>query len=286
MSFTPWLIALDLDGTILNENKTISPRTKRAIQAAVEEGHHVVIATGRPPRSARVYYDELQLTTPFITLNGTFIDLPAKRQVLLSEGISRDIANQFVHMAKQFDVQNALIETATSFILYRREGYDTWFPPEMFAPGYTPVGSSDALDLPIPFDPAAMIFRIDPQYHSEFFRLAQPLATSQVSVRAWSDLDDTIEILPKNVSKASALAFVCQTLGVDRNHVLAFGDEMNDLQMLRYARIGVVMGNANPNLLPVADYVTLDCNHDGVAAYLERHLDSLALDDERLLSNQ
>lgn len=70
METKPYLIALDLDGTLLKDDKTISPETARTIQTLKEAGHHVCISTGRPFRSSSMYYDELGLTTPIVNFNG------------------------------------------------------------------------------------------------------------------------------------------------------------------------------------------------------------------------
>jgi HAD superfamily hydrolase (TIGR01484 family) len=72
----PYLIALDLDGTLLKDDKTISEHTKSILQQGIEHGHHVVISTGRPFRGSEQYYKELGLTTPIINFNGAYIHHP------------------------------------------------------------------------------------------------------------------------------------------------------------------------------------------------------------------
>ncbi len=107
----PYLIALDLDGTLLKGDKTISPFTKDVIRRAIDAGHFVVIATGRPYRASYMYYEELGLTTPIVNFNGAFVHHPRQpswgmRHYPLPLAVVKDI----VEISESYGIKNMMAE--------------------------------------------------------------------------------------------------------------------------------------------------------------------------------
>lgn len=277
MTTNSWLIAIDLDGTLLMDDKTITVRTQKTLQRMIQAGHHVVIATGRPARSAVPYYEILNLQTPLITLNGAYVFLPRESHALLHHGIPSKITEEVLQLARQSHVQDVLIENGASFSYYAQASEQPWNPHAMSQEKdrshhiSSAFGHAISLDTHAVLSPSCILIRLPRSDHPQFHAAAQHLLSGQVTTRSWSDPNEVIEVSPAQVSKASALSFVAQQLGIASQKIIAFGDEMNDIQMLQMAQVAVAMANANPHILPWADAVTLDCNHDGVAVYLEQH---------------
>ena len=103
MANEPLLIAVDLDGTLLTAEKNILPRTKKALQEAMRQGHRVVISTGRPYRASKAYYDALQLDTPIVNFNGALVHHPQdKRWGVFHSPLDLDIAQNVIRTSEAF----------------------------------------------------------------------------------------------------------------------------------------------------------------------------------------
>jgi Cof subfamily protein (haloacid dehalogenase superfamily) len=238
------LVALDMDGTLLNDRSEISPVNTEWIHKAQEAGVTVMFATGRGFQSALPYAEQLKLDTPMITVNGSEIwrrpHVLHRRTFLNGEVIRR------------------LHELAVT--------YDTWFW------AYTVEGIFNKEKWLNP----------DTDWNSQHW-LKFGFYTEEDDVRpvilqaiqSWGGLEITnsspwnLEINPEGVTKASAIREVCGILGIDMSEVVAMGDSLNDLAVIQEAGLGVAMGNAQDAVKAAADYVTLTNNENGVAHILK-----------------
>lgn len=275
------LIALDLDGTLLGSRKEISPRTRAALAAARERGILPVIATGRTPQSARRFSRQIG-GGPVICCNGAAIldeagayiaqrpipPAPLRRALelgreagLLCEcytprGILMD--KPLAHAAAYF----RWVRGKRSFLWAALHLVKLWHINRMRPvanlvrwaqrPGQVPV-----LKLMIFGQPEALK------------RLAAQLNREVPGLEVTSSGHDNLEITAAGVSKGSGLEALGARLKIPRQAMIAVGDSENDLEMLRYAGLGVAMGNASDRVKAAADRVTLTCDEDGVAVLLE-----------------
>lgn len=258
----PWLVALDVDGTLVDYDQRLSPRVRAAVGAVRDAGHHVVVATGRSIMGTTGVLADLGLTSGAAVLSNGAVT------VLLDTG---EPAGWRVHRTVTFDARPAVE-------LLRRE-----LPEALFAVEVTGVGTRVSGPWPegelsgelftVPFEQlldgeTTRVVVRSPEHTSEHFmemveRIGLHGVTYAVGYTAWLDL------APEGVSKASALEEVRTELGVDPARTLAVGDGRNDLEMLGWAARGVAMGQSPDVVLDAADEVTGTVEQDGLAQLLE-----------------
>lgn len=257
------LIALDLDGTLLTRQKTVSPRTRLALDDAARRGCRVVIATGRSFAVARHLCEGIDLTAPQITYNGAVIyDPVAERDLeeyLLPPPMVRPGLDFFIDTGARV----ALFATDMLYL-------DAQMPdPEGWAPG-SAIRSQLVPDVrAFAHEPC---IKIAAHSHADEITRLRPLAHARFdgTLYVTQTAPTLLELLNPTVSKGAALQRIAQMLGVARDEVLAFGDSHNDLGMLTYAGVGIAMANGADEAKAVADLVTESNEADGIARALER----------------
>ncbi len=290
------LLALDIDGTLLNSERVITPRTRAAVLAARAAGMVVVIATGRGPRSAHTVVDSLGLGEPLVlvatqgatvwdngelVLNQPLAAAAARRVVELS--LAAGVAALVVPALHRGDAMYLAGSTASTDRLWDyAQPADRTIRPLLTAAtdrlrGYAQRNGGNVR----PYDPAALhddplaVYMMD-----DWRRLTavnerltgDPTAHDQWRVifsRTALATTAAIEVLHPSVSKGLALDVLCRRFGIEREQVLAFGDNVNDVEMLEFAGLGVAMANGSPESLTVADRITASNDEDGIAVVLE-----------------
>lgn len=258
------LIVLDLDGTLLKEDNTISKTNKKVLNKIIELGHKVMIATGRPFRSSRKYYEELGLKTPIVNFNGALIHHP------------RDSSFGFFHTPLEIGVAREIVDACHSFRFHNiiAEVIDDLYihyPDEkllkIFSTGSPKIKTGD-LRISLDNSPTSILIHTDKK---EIEALKKHLADAHANVihqRSWQEPWHVIEIVKAGMNKALGVKKVAEYLNIPRKNIIAFGDEDNDMEMLEFAGTGVAMGNGIDELKNIADEVTLTNEEDGIAFYL------------------
>ncbi|MGT2951292.1 HAD family hydrolase [Streptococcus cuniculi] len=267
------MIALDLDGTLLNKNSQLSAFTIETIRKVQEAGHTVIVATGRPYRMARHYYKELGLTTPMINFNGSLIHIPDQQweweQNIL---IDKRYLIDFLKEEEQFQADFIAGEYKNKFFITQNY-LDNFSPALLGVEQITP----DTLIKPerITSDPHSILMQTRA---ADKYALADDINryfNDELEINTWGGPLNILETCAKGVTKASALTYLLDHYRMDAKDLIAFGDEHNDVQMLSLAGTGYAMKNASDTLLPYADCLTSYTNdEDGVA----RELQALFLD--------
>lgn len=261
-----FLLACDLDGTLLTEKKQISPRTKHVLQYLQGKGHTVVIATGRPFHKTRLYYEELNLNTPVVNLNGGLIhhpiDFTFPRQV---HPIPLEVAQAIIQQAQQYDLKNLQVDILEESYIERLDPDVFYFnvtpsPETKFGPVLNSLKSSPSCIL--------LFMHDEPQLHHLAKQLLNQFG-NEIKIHPWLKPFCVIEILPKYLSKAYGLEQIATHLKIESKQIIAFGDQVNDIEMLQYAGQGIAMGNSVDSLKQAADQITLSNDEDGIAIYLE-----------------
>jgi len=255
----PKLIAIDLDGTVLDSRGRISDRTKAAIAAVRKAGSRVVIVTFRAYRSSKPYAAELGLHVPLICINGALVKDASDDRVLEEFPVPSDAARAAVEygITKGFDACLFVGECYVGSADVIRKFGDGWEHQWIRRDDLR-----DALDRP-----TLMVRFFGDHRFEEARRDLAHLGLEEVD--DW--LGDVFELtlMRKGVSKQFALERFSADLGVAREEVMAIGDGALDAGMIAWAGRGVAMANAAPETLAAADDVTLSNDEDGVALVLE-----------------
>ena len=254
------LVAIDVDGTLLNSDNEISDTTAAVLrQARREDGVHIVLATARPPRSVMPFYKLLDLDAPMIAYNGALVYDPPSNRVLLHVPVGPKLARQVVALARETFPE----------VLVSAEILDRWYTDHFDETYVTQTGRVFRPDLVGPIDewlnePITKLLLLGPPEKIE--PLGEVLAKAfRNRVIVMQTEGELLQIMHPTVSKAQALRTVAGELGVSQQQVMAIGDNANDVDMLRWAGLGVAMANAAPAALEAADAVTDDNDKDGVA---------------------
>ena len=259
------LVAIDLDGTLLNSSKQISDQTVRALRCLPGSSVRVVIASARPPRSVRHIYQSLGLDTLTINYNGALIWDEPKRRALYHRPMDPFLVRRIV------DVSRDLFDN----VLVSCEILDRWFTDRDDHTHTTETGRLFRPDVIAPVadictQPVTKLMLLGPPELIE--RLAPVLAErfgAHVSIiHADADL---LQVMDKRVGKAAALQKVAQSYGVEPAEIMAIGDAPNDVGMLQLAGVAVAMDNAHPLVKKVADWIAPSNDDHGVHAALVRY---------------
>lgn len=265
----PALIATDVDGTLLNEHERLTPRTRAAVHAAVDAGVHFVLATGRPPRWIRPVTDQLGLAPMAVCANGAVLYDSAADRIVASWTLSPEVLAELAEV-----VARVIPGAGLAVERVGRSAHDAATPQFVSSPGYehawlnpdnTEVSLADLLSAP-----AIKLLVRKPGAPSGEMAAAMSEHVGLQGDITFSTNNGLIEIVPLGISKASGVEAVARPLGIAADDVVAFGDMPNDMQMLQWAGLGVAMGNANPEVMAVADEVTASNSDDGLARVLER----------------
>lgn len=259
------LVATDLDGTLLREDSTVSPRTREALAAATAAGAAHIIVTGRAVPWTRRILDDLGYDGLAVCGQGAQVYHAGEHRLLTSVTLDRQLAG--AALAK-IEAEVGPLALAVS-----QDGLDG---EVLFGPGYRvhegPLASV-AEDDPVKMFSAPLnkVYIQHPELDDdELTRIARAAVGDMVAVVMAGA--GVVEILPLGLSKATGLSLAARRLGVKAADTIAFGDMPNDIPMFGWARHGVAMANAHRELKAVADEVTASNEDDGIAVVLEKLL--------------
>lgn len=260
------LLALDLDGTILADLHSIPARTQAAIKAAVKQGVHVAIATGREYDITHKFVKMLGLTTPTICCQGGLIYNAHTGETISRQDLSLPLTHQLIDLARTRRL-------ALHLCLGGVESYTEAATPasrKAFAEvGATVLEVSDLKQVITQLPIKGLIFHPAPEVGA----LVAELQTSfNGNLSVFRSHDVLIEVTSSNVSKGHALATLAGYFGVPQSEVMAIGDHDNDIEMIAWAGLGIAMGNASAGAKAVADYIAPPLIEEGAAWAIEHFI--------------
>lgn len=255
------LIASDLDGTLLNDQGKLSPRTVAAVKAAVAAGFQMVLASGRPPRTMQPIADQLGLRNIGVASNGAILYDFASQQVIDNRHVPRETLRNIILRLKEREPSVCFATEHGHHV-----GTEPHFPrPDTWVSGIAPkIGDIDTLCAE---DVIKLAVHHPDHAVEQLAELVRAVAGNELSV-TFSGMH-FVEVAAAGVSKALGLADVCKRLGVAPEHVVAFGDMPNDLAMLSFVGRGVAVGNAHPDVMAEGYETTASNDEDGVARVIE-----------------
>ncbi|MBQ8084329.1 MAG: HAD family phosphatase [Clostridia bacterium] len=271
-------IILDIDGTLTNDRKEITPRTREALLKAQDGGVLLALASGRPDMGLVKWAKELHMNEHhglFLCYNGAKVMDCQTGEVLFSKSLTKEEAKDVLEHLKQFEVTPII---ARGEYMHTTDVYGCTFDYKgapLNIVEYESRGNNYLLcehkDLAawVDFPVEKILTAASPAYLQENHEAMAAPFKDRLSCMFTADY--YFEYTAKGVNKATAMEVAFGKLGISRDEMIAFGDAENDLTMLEYAGTGVAMANASEDVKAVADEITLDNNHDGIAAALEQH---------------
>lgn len=269
------LVAIDLDGTMLDGNSAVSPANRQALEQAAARGVHIAVVTGRRYQSARIILEQLPFPVTLIASNGAMIVSETGR-ILHRDFLSRALALRVLEETRQFrSYAVAIFEIPGRGQVVMQdcavpESPLSWY--QMKSPGALLLVPD--LEAYIETDPIQLMFGgppdrvgpIEPYLLQRFNPAGFHLTWTKYLGRNLSILD----VMNRGCTKGRALEQWAASLGIPACEVMAIGDNFNDLEMLTFAGVPVVMANSTPGLLRDGWHETQSNEQDGVAAALER----------------
>ena len=265
------MIALDLDGTLTNSEKKITPGTKQALFDAMDRGVKVVLASGRPDYGIEPVARELELERRggyVIAFNGARIMDCANGAVLYQNTIPQRYIPVLVSLAEEYHVD---------YLTYDRDARTiiTNNPDNIYAEveariNHMPMRYEQDLAEAVTYPVNKMIMLGSGMYlHTVEPRLRRDMAGV---LNVYRSEPFFLEVMPLGVDKGKALAQLLAITGIRREDTIAVGDGFNDLAMIEYAGLGVAMENAQDEVKEKADQITSSNDQDGVARVIDRYL--------------
>jgi Cof subfamily protein (haloacid dehalogenase superfamily) len=255
------LIAIDLDGTLLTSSKSIAQGTADALRCLPGDVR-VIISSARPPRSVRRFYQTLQLKTWQINYNGALIwDEPAQKPVFHCP-MPGELVRRMIDLSR--DMFEEVLVSCEVMDRWHTDRFDETyttetgrlFKPDVIAP-YETFCNQPITKLMLLGEPK-ILMRLEPLLLEQFGNDVTIVQTDK----------DLLQIMDRNVSKATALQMTARHYGVNKESIMAIGDAPNDVGMLQLAGVAVAMENAHPVVKSVAHWIAPSNDEDGVHAAL------------------
>lgn len=286
------MIAIDLDGTMLNSFGEVTENTKRVVKQTIQKGTDVVIASGRSIDSIKAIADEIGCTKYMVAGNGAVVYDINNNKILYEKYIPKSKALDIIKICEQNSIyynvytnKSIITDSLRYNVLYYYK--ENLKKEESKKTNITLVDNVSNYIKNMEDEKVMKIFICD-KTKSVFNSIVKKFSPIQdIDVLEVSHMSRKIikkgtieipieyyysEISMKNVDKWYALEFLIDKLGIKKEEVIAIGDNYNDKKMIEEAGVGITMKGTTPNIAEVADYITDDNNNEGVAKAIEKYI--------------
>ncbi len=278
------VIIMDVDGTLTNGKKVITPKTKEALLKAEEKGAILILASGRPTSGLEDIAKELQMDKYhglLVAFNGSKVIDCQTKEVIFNQAMSVEEGKAVLEHMKKFEKVRPMIDKGEyMFVNNVYDNWITWKGKPFDVIQYESRGGKfklceiDDLAAFVNYPLNKILTTSDPEYLQEHYKEMMEPFKDTLSCMFTGDF--YFEFTAKGIDKAKALDTVLIPMGYNRDEMIAFGDGQNDSSMVKYAGIGVAMENAVQELKDIADEITLSNEEDGIAASLYKHMPVLS----------
>ena len=264
------LVAIDLDGTLLNSDHQVSEENKRAIQKAKDQGVKIVLVTGRPLKGMLSILEECNLTEEGdlgLTYNGGLVQWTRTGETLREITLSKEDVQDVYRLSQDLDLPCNFIDLDTVYEPPYPEGKPSQYHKHMKALPYKP------LDM-VTFPESFAIHKIVMCWHQEELdeKIKDIPQVYHDRYTIMKSRDNLLEVLPKTVDKGKGLILLSELLDISLDDMMAIGDQENDLAMVQTAGTGVAMANATDIVKDAAQIVTKSNDEHGVAYAIEQYV--------------
>lgn len=274
------VIIMDVDGTLTNGKKVVTPKTKEALLKAEEAGAILILASGRPTTGLMDLARELKMDQHhglLVSYNGSKVVDCETMETLFNQALSVEEGKAVLEHMKKFDRVRPMIDKGE--YMYVNNVYDNWItwkgkPFDVIQyesrGGKFKLCEMDDLAAFVDFPLNKILTTSDPEYLQEHYKEMMEPFKDTLSCMFTGDF--YFEFTAQGIDKAKALDTVLIPMGYKKEEMIAFGDGHNDASMVKYAGIGVAMENAVQDLKDIADEITLSNEEDGIAVSLYKHM--------------
>ena len=262
-------IFLDLDGTLNNDDKVITPRTLEALTKAQVQGIRLVLASARPSPGLYKERDALGMQNYggiLMSYNGGRIVEAETGRTLMETAMELQQTKAMLRKLKSLPV-TPILDDGKQFYVTDRNGFKVQYECENNRMDCTEVADLESF---ITFSPVKILMSVLPEQLAETQERIREFLPESLTVVQTAPF--YLEIIPADINKGQGVLATCRALGIDPRETVAFGDAENDIPMLRAAGVGVAMGNAGKKVKEAADEITKTNNEDGIACWLESHM--------------
>lgn len=261
------LLAIDLDDTLLTKDLTISDRTMSAIAKARAKGVLVTVATGRMPLSCQKYIEKLEINIPVISCNGAIIRESPSGAIIYRQVIDSKLAAEVIGKMQNEGMHCQLYIKDKIYTNQFNKWAGIWKRQTVLESEEADLleilsGESEGAEKLVSIDEEEIILLKYKTLGEQF----------QGRINAMVSKPNFLELCHASVSKGNALAFLAERHGIQKEEVMAIGDSLNDIDMIKYAGLGIAIGNARSEVKMEADYITSTNNEDGVALAIEEFI--------------
>ncbi len=259
-----YLIALDMDGTLLKQDQTICKETIEIIKKVNKLGHIVILASGRPLSTLKDYYNTLELNSPIVAYNGGAIyGMNTSFETFEQTYDLDDVLYCYNALKKEGKLINAMCETFSNVYLFKDDQtFDKWF----FKDDMNIITGDFNKNLKE--NPLSMIFYLNDEDMPLLIKASASLK-NDAKMRPWSG-GKFAEVYYPKYNKYNGVIKVAEYYNIDLDHIIAFGDAGNDYELIANLKYGVAMKNACEELLKVAKFKTKEDNeHNGIGLFLK-----------------
>lgn len=263
------LIAMDLDGTLNNDAKIITPRTREKLMQAQDQGIRLALASARPSPGLFRERDVLDMQNHrgiLMSYNGGRIVDAGTGEVLYETSMDLDETRAVLRQLEKLPV-TPILDDGKQFFVTDKNGYKVDYECRNNCMMCTEVANLASF---LNFSPIKILMSADPAIIGAIQRTIAGFLPESLTVVQTAAF--YLEVIPRSINKGQGVRDICRTLGLIPEEVIAFGDAPNDIPMLQAAGMGVAMGNAHEDVKAAADYITLSNNDDGIAAALDAFL--------------
>ncbi len=285
-------LVLDIDGTLTNSRKEITPKTAQALRRIMEMGHAVVLASGRPPPGTKRYEKELDLSKfggYLLSFNGARVVDCVTSEVIYQKTLPEQIPAEVYEFAKEkeagiisYYLRGNEREVEKQGAYFEKRNIDplgdyviSGFDPDEYILLEARINNMDVItvyDFPefINYPVNKCLITAPGMLAAGYEKELQAKYGDSLSI--YRSEEFFLEVMPKNVSKAETLDSMLDKIGVKRENTICCGDGFNDISMIKYAGVGVAMANAHAEVREAADFVTGSNDEDGLVTVIEKFI--------------
>lgn len=263
------LVAIDLDGTLTDSEKNIPKQNFDALMRIQRKGVKIVLASGRPKYGIQKLSDELQMPEYngfVLAYNGATVIDCSSNTIISSISLPRQVLPSLCETAKELNVAILTYDAPNDLILTEIRD-NKWIEYVAWLNNRMKIKYVENLNEAAPNELPKCLMVGEPNRMAE----VEPIIRQKYpQIDAYRSSSYILEIVPKGIDKAKILSSLVDNLGLNSNQVVAFGDGYNDIEMIRYAGLGIAMANGCDEIKQIADYITLSNDENGVAYAIDK----------------